>query len=949
MPLFNTTQNSRKPNNLDSSFSLVGPEYNSDMLGDQFDLSANAQRSMPSSFLPSLQSQQPAPQQYAPEGTGVTGFLGDVASNFYSGFAGSLGNVAYSALDELGFSEAANRFRRGAERLQQEQSTRPWVPTPQTDTGWDRVSDSRWWRSNFSAGLGSSAAFALPSSAVGAAIAPVAGFTAAALGVSTTGAAAISFISGVLGRAGVDSLLEASMAYSDARKEGKSQAEANRIAGQVSYDNVVANLGLEAVTGGLGMGAGGLVRRIAGKSTAAELQGAALAMQNIRNSLGGQVAMGAGKALWEGVEEGIQERLQGEIQKAAAEGRPWEIARALTSPEYTDDGMVGFFNTVLLGSLGVQGFRNAVMNNQVSQNLLKGDVRGSASEAARAYLEGLRNAEPTTLFDTVRLGDNGLQLSEYANNLRELGQQTRERRAAEAAAREAAMTPPPMPGETAVTPQVTPQVTPEVQAVTPEVTPQVTAPEATATQATQAAPAEPVATVEVPGVGIGRQVQAAPEAVTQAPGTVAQAPETVAQAPVAVPQAPEAVTPEAVSPQSVLDQKALERAARERDTANIGGQKIFIQESSPRVVNTFDELSPAEQSQVARSGAMIDSTGEFSSIVDVGNKIADGTLSKETLSTMLTADGYSQSDIQTITGSLPTSSAILRASNRSQSEIIRFIDNAFTGYGNLSQLFNNIAYKYGLNFDTRKLFIGRSIEGLSQRDQRAVRIFQAPENEGWLGLARKGLNITTRASNSAREAGDGNVYLNVGFIYNITEAYVKEGLISSRDAPQFYARIMAESIAHEYLHQIGIDHEERSKTANIPGVYTKINSIEYNDLVSQIAQGIFDSSVPDQMYGMYRSASIYMGYYNSLASLKKWLDERKEPEYASTIKPGASNLGQYFRRNRSGQTYLAAGTSYRTGQKVRAAFGPAAIRQGQANTGGEQSDRKSTRLNSSHT
>ena len=291
MPLFNTTQNSRKPNNLDSSFSLVGPEYNSDMLGDQFDLSANAQRSMPSSFLPSLQSQQPAPQQYAPEGTGVTGFLGDVASNFYSGFAGSLGNVAYSALDELGFSEAANRFRRGTERLQQEQSTRPWVPTPQTDTGWDRVSDSRWWRSNFSAGLGSSAAFALPSSAVGAAIAPVAGFTAAALGVSTTGAAAISFISGVLGRAGVDSLLEASMAYSDARKEGKSQAEANKIASQVSYDNVVANLGLEVVTGGLGMGAGGLVRRIAGKSTAAELQGAALAMQNIRNSLGGQVAI----------------------------------------------------------------------------------------------------------------------------------------------------------------------------------------------------------------------------------------------------------------------------------------------------------------------------------------------------------------------------------------------------------------------------------------------------------------------------------------------------------------------------------------------------------------------------------------------------------------------------------------------------------------------------------
>jgi hypothetical protein len=113
---------------------------------------------------------------------------------------------------------------------------------------------------------------------------------------------------------------------------------------------------------------------------------------------------------------------------------------------------------------------------------------------------------------------------------------------------------------------------------------------------------------------------------------------------------------------------------------------------------------------------------------------------------------------------------------------------------------------------------------------------------------------------------------------------------------------------------------------------------EYNKLVRLISQKIISDSeyTPEQIRAMYQSGMAYATYYGNLADLSRWLDERKEPGYASANQPGTDNLGKYFGGNRSRKDYLAAGTAYGTVKNLRARSRAAAIRQGQADTGGEQ-------------
>lgn len=158
------------------------------------------------------------------------------------------------------------------------------------------------------------------------------------------------------GNAAIDSLLEMANAYSDARGSGKSIEEANRIANTVGANNMLYATG--AGVAGLGLAK---FAKLLGSTAAAQRLAASSPVRStlesrlVQNGFS-QAAVRAGSALTERAVEGgnewLQERQQGEIQKAAEENRPWDFVRGVLSRDYEDDGVIGALGAIASGLAG---------------------------------------------------------------------------------------------------------------------------------------------------------------------------------------------------------------------------------------------------------------------------------------------------------------------------------------------------------------------------------------------------------------------------------------------------------------------------------------------------------------------------------------------------------------------------------------------------------------------
>jgi hypothetical protein len=205
----------------------------------------------------------------------------------------------------------------------------------------------------------------------------------------------------------VDALTEAATAYSDARREGKSIDEANRIAGQVSAMNVATNVALgsagevAAKLKGAGMAARKLNNLLRRSPVPVETQ-LATAERMASEGLIQKVILDKVKsAIIAGAREGLQEAQQGNIQDTAKDDTPWDVMRAYTSGKYTDDMLAGALlggGSHLVGSMrtmtrpsGALGIMSQPQKAQLESVIGDNPVFKNLPEESASRLEDLKS------------------------------------------------------------------------------------------------------------------------------------------------------------------------------------------------------------------------------------------------------------------------------------------------------------------------------------------------------------------------------------------------------------------------------------------------------------------------------------------------------------------------------------------------------------------------------
>ena len=366
---------------------------------------------LPAPSTPSLSPQwSPAPEaQYSlppvPARPAPQGWLDSASRSFQSGLAGT-GSMFAGAAGLLGNTDAQAGIQKWTgdtiQGLAPEQYTRP-----DASMG-EKLLDPDWWKTTASQALGSGlgsmgvSAIATVPLLVATAFAPeIAGMVGISVGV----ARAIGILATTLGNAGIDSVMESASAYQEARTAGKSESEASHIASTVGANNMLLNVGLEAIPGfgelasvgkAITKGAirGGVVKTLEHEWGN---EAVAAARQRLASELTQQGWMTGARTLVTGAakgaaEEYLQERQQGEIQKAATDGRPWDLARALTSHELDDDGLAGALISLAGGGIagaGRQVYRAGRALTSPSPQL--GIQGGGAIGGPQAQLPGAGN------------------------------------------------------------------------------------------------------------------------------------------------------------------------------------------------------------------------------------------------------------------------------------------------------------------------------------------------------------------------------------------------------------------------------------------------------------------------------------------------------------------------------------------------------------------------------
>ncbi|NDJ15063.1 MAG: hypothetical protein EBY17_28400, partial [Acidobacteriia bacterium] len=270
-------------------------------------------------------SMPPVPTRPAPQG-----WLDSASRSFQTGLAGTGGMLA-GAAGLIGNTDAQAGIQKWTsdtiQGLAPEQYARP-----EASMG-EKLLDPDWWKTTAAQALGSGAGSmgvsliaTVPLLAATAFAPEIAG----AVGISVGVARVIGILATTLGRAGIDSVMESASAYQDARQSGKSESEASQIASTVGANNMLLNVGLEAIPGfGELANVGKAITKGAirgGVVKALEHEWGDVAMAAARQRLGAELTQQgwmtgarnyAGAAARGAVEEYLQERQQGEIQKAA--------------------------------------------------------------------------------------------------------------------------------------------------------------------------------------------------------------------------------------------------------------------------------------------------------------------------------------------------------------------------------------------------------------------------------------------------------------------------------------------------------------------------------------------------------------------------------------------------------------------------------------------------------